>query len=112
MFGRRGQSPIADVLICQRMLAQAARGFGGAMDVLAGSLGRATVELGKCADGIGIELDKLNRTRADWEQIVRLIDSGDMDACVRLRDDIMRRAKPATGEGGFRQPPPEGADPR
>jgi hypothetical protein len=75
----------------QQNLAAELRNFSSAVSLWQRSLGHTVMALRKYGSDLELERVRAERCKADCEEIGRLIESGDIDACVRLRDVIVTR---------------------
>ena len=75
----------------QESLAAELRDFSNAVSLWQRLLGHTIMALRKYKDDLEVERVRAQRCKADCEEIGRLIESGDIAACVRLRDAIVTR---------------------
>jgi hypothetical protein len=94
--GLQRHPPVRRLIEAQNILAGAVRELRTAtrrLGMLASRLeGIRPIEQAVTDRQIHLTLEGMRQCRADCEAITRLIDAGDIDGCLRLRDAILARA--------------------
>jgi hypothetical protein len=91
--GRPAAQRLSDAQDKLNIAVHTLRGLTAEIDTLARRLhGIGDGALETDSEAIGIKLEKLRQCQVDYAEIARLLDSADIDGCIKLRDQLLSRA--------------------